>query len=369
MNLRFLIIGIVLFIIVLLSEYLTYASLHTAGILKSSKIEVFIMVIGILLPLAFIVSMLYSYKHYSVFNSWVNSISSVWLGLVFYIFIASLVVFILIMLNYYFNLQIPIKIISSILLVLTIALVAYGIINACNPRIVRWDINSTQLSKDWANKKIVIISDVHLGSVRREGFLKNVLEKINKENPDVVFILGDLIDGSSFPYDKWLQQFSILKPQFGILYVEGNHEKFNQEYDKFKSQIPSFINNLSDKKIIINNTQIVGLDYKMNESQYDINKKLESLGYNQDEPSIVLMHDPKNTEYLSNEKVSLVLSGHTHGGQLFPFTILVKDIYKKYTHGISYTDKTASLTSYGVGTSIIPMRIGTIPEIIVLNIK
>ncbi|MFA6515114.1 MAG: metallophosphoesterase [Candidatus Paceibacterota bacterium] len=369
MNTRFLIVSIVLFIIILVSEYVAYASLHYAGIIKSSKLEVLLMLLGVILPIIFIYSMLYSYKHYSLFNSWINSISSVWLGIILYVFIASLIVFLLIMLNLYFDLQIPIKIISNILLVFIISLITYGVINASNPRIVRWTVVSEKLSQNWSDKKIVIISDVHLGSIRKEGFLKKIISKIENENPDVVFILGDLIDGPSFPYEKWFKEFSVLKPQFGILYVEGNHEKYSQEYDKFKSQLPSSINNLTDKKVIINNTQIIGLDYKESKSPDEINKELEYLRYDKNQPSIILMHDPKNTEDLSKMEVSLVLSGHTHSGQFFPFTTLVNSIYKKYSHGVSYTDKTASLTSAGVGTSIIPIRIETTPEIIVLKIK
>jgi len=369
MNIRFLVMGIVLFFIIIISEYVTYASLHTAGILKSTRVEFVLMSLGIIFPIVFIISMIYSYKHYSLFNSWLNSISSIWLGVVFYIFIASLVVFILIMLNYYFNLKIPIEIISGILIIIMLSLVTYGIINASNPRIINWEIVSKELSNDWNGKKIVIISDVHLGSIRRDGFLKKIINKIEKEKPDIIFITGDLIDGSSFPYEKWLNNFSILNPQLGIFYVEGNHEKYNQEYEKFKSQIPSFIKNITDKKEIINNTQIIGIDYKQNETQEGINSRLELLKYEKDKPSIVLMHDPKDTELLSKQNVSFVVSGHTHGGQFFPFTFLVNDLYKKYTHGISYTNETASITSYGIGTSIIPIRIGTVPEIIVLKIK
>lgn len=369
MNSRFKMVAIILFFIVLLSEYITYISLHTAGILKSTQVEIILMSLGVILPAIFITSMLYSYKHYSLFNSWVNSISSVWLGIVLYIFIAGVVISLLIMFNYYFNLQIPIRLTSSILVAVTFSLMTYGIINASISRVVRWDVNSEKLSKDWGDKKIVIISDVHLGSIRREGFLKKIINKIENEKPDVVFIVGDLIDGSSFPYEKWFSELSSLKPQFGILYVEGNHEKYNQEYEKFKSELQPRVNDLTDKKIIINNTQIIGLDYQESEGGDEEKKALESLQYDKNLPSIILMHDPKNTAPVATEGVSLVLSGHTHNGQFFPFTTLIKNLYRKYAHGVVYTGSTASVTSGGIGTSLIPTRIGTVPEIIVLTIK
>lgn len=369
MNIRFLIIAIILFIVVLLSEYITYISLHTAGIIKSARIEIILISLGVIFPLMFIISMLYSYKHYSIFNSWLNTISSVWLGIIIYIFIASVIISLLILSNYYFGLQLPIKLIANILIAVTLVLITYGTINASNPRIVKWNITSEELSKDWSGKKIVIISDIHLGSERREGFLKKVVSKIEKEKPDIVFIVGDLIDGPSIPYEKWFSEFSTLKPQFGILYVEGNHEKYNQEYDKFKSVVGRVVNDLTDKKTIINNTQIIGLDYSESELGKDINKQLESLQYDKNQSSIILMHDPKNTAFLSSQGVSLVLSGHTHDGQFFPFTILLSSLYKKYVYGVSYTGNTVSLTSSGIGTAVVPIRIGTNPEIVVLNIN
>lgn len=369
MNERFVIISIILFIVILVSEYVAYASFHQAGIIKSAQLELFLMLIGVILPIIFIGSMIYGYKHYSAINSWLNTFSSIWLGIVFYIFLASLLAFIFIMLNNYLNLHLQIKLISNILVLVVLLLMAYGIINASSPKIINWEIKSEKLSKDWADKKIILISDIHLGFMRNDVFLRKIIKKIEKEKPDVVFIAGDLINGESFPYKKWLEEFSVLKPQFGILYVEGNHEKFSQEYDKFKSEIPDYIENLTDKKIIINNTQIIGLDYSENQTKEQIKTSLNTLSYEKEEPSIILMHDPKDTKYLAESGVSLALSGHTHGGQFFPFTIVVNDIYQKYVHGISYTSDTASVTSSGVGTSIIPIRIGTTPEIIVLNIK
>ncbi len=369
MNIRFLIIAIVLFFIILVSEYLAYASLHHAEIINSKNLEVILMIIGIVLPIIFISSMIYGYKHYSLFNSWLNTISSVWLGLVLYIFIASLLVFVLIMLNYYFDLQIPINIISGILIVFVVLFTAYGVTNSMNIKIMKWDINSEKLAKDWSGKKIVMISDIHLGLVKRQLYLKKIVSIIKKENPDVVFIAGDLIDGPIFPYKEWLKEFSYINPPLGILYVEGNHEQYSQEYEKFKSEIPESITNLTNKRIIVNNTQIIGIDYTEEQSKEETTQKLNGTGYDKNIPSIVLMHDPKNVDALSQDGVSLVISGHTHEGQLFPFNYLIPLIYGKYSHGVTYTNKTASVTSSGVGTALIPMRIGTKPEILVLNIK
>lgn len=369
MNERFILVAVILFFVILISEYVAYASFHQAGIIKSTQLEILLMSIGIILPIIFMGSMVYGYKNYSLINSILNTISSIWLGIIFYIFAASLLVFLSIMLNNYYDLHLPIKLISNSLVLIVLFLITYGVINASSPKVVRLEIKSEKLSTNWNGKKIVLISDIHLGFIRKDVFLKKIVEKIEKEKPDIVFIAGDLINGEAFPYKKWLEEFSVLKPEYGILYVEGNHEKYNQEYEKFKSEIPDYINNITDKKIHINNTQIIGLDYRENQTKEQIENILTTLSYNKEEPSIIIMHDPKDTIYLCQNEISLSLSGHTHKGQFFPFTLIVNDIYKKYAHGLSYTNKTASITSSGAGTSIIPIRIGTRPEIVTITIN
>ena len=126
---------------------------------------------------------------------------------------------------------------------------------------------------------------------------------------------------------------------------------------------------VGDQKIIINNTQIIGLGHIERESAKSVKNRLKLLGHNPEEPSIILIHDPRNVRALSESGASLVLSGHTHGGQFFPFTTIIDSLYKEYSYGVAYTNDTVSITSSGVGTSIIPTRIGTRSEIVVITIE
>jgi predicted MPP superfamily phosphohydrolase len=199
--------------------------------------------------------------------------------------------------------------------------------------------------------------------------MKKIVGIMQSENPDIVFNIGDLIDGAAFPYRECFEPLSLLDPGLGSYYVEGNHELYSKDYKKFRLEFPKNLVDLTEKKIVMNGTQIIGLGYRVKESGDEIISRLKSLEYSSDMPSIILLHDPKNIEALSTLGVTLVLSGHTHSGQFFPFTVVVKKLYKKYTHGVAYTNDTISVTSCGVGTSVVPMRIGTTPEIIVLNIK
>jgi hypothetical protein len=369
MNLRLFFISTVLFFIVIISEYIAYTAFNNSGIIKSGRVDAILMILGVVFPLLFLISMMYSYRHYTLFNSWVNSVSSVWLAGVSYIFLVALFVFILILTNNQLVLNLPIRLISNILVAGVLVLVVYGVWHSSNPQIIRYEIISNELSKDWSGKKIVLISDTHLGDIRRERFMRRVVDLIKSENPDITFNVGDFIDGPSIPYKKWLAPWTTLNPELGNHYVEGNHEQYSKEYEFFKTQLPESINNLTNKKVIVNNTQIIGLSYVEKETGDRIKSRLKLLEHDPNLPSIILVHDPKNVRALSLSGVSLILSGHTHGGQFFPLTIVVNKLYKEYSHGVAYTNNTPSITSYGVGTSIIPNRIGTHPEIVVITIK
>lgn len=368
-EIRFEVIIVVVFLMIIVSEYLTYISFHTAGIIKSGKIEIILMALGIIMPLAFLVSMFYGYKHYSIANSIINTTGSVWLSLVFFTFIASLAIFFLIMINHYWGTKIPVEFISKIFILLAVLTTIYSTWNSSHIEKVFYSVNSSKLTNTWQNKKIILISDLHIGNLRGENFIKRVVSMINSENPDFLFISGDLIEGSSFPYKKWLSNLESINPKIKIFYVEGNHEKYNLEYDLFREGIPGNIINITDKKIITEGAQLIGLHHEEKENSEETLARLNNLGYEKNKPSIILIHDPKNTDILLKENSSLVLSGHTHKGQFFPFTWLIEYMYKKYAYGINVVDDSVSIISSGIGTSMIPLRLGTKSEMVIINIK
>ncbi len=369
MYLRYAFIFIVFLIVIITGEYLIYLSLHNLGILKYLYIKNLLLTLGIVLPAMFVGAMFYGGEHFSLLNSWIYTAGAVWLGILTYLVVAAFIISLLIMINNYFGFNIPIKEINIILIACAIGITTYGIYNANNPQIVRLEVLSQELSPLWKGKKIVFISDTHLGMVRREKFMKRIVDIMNSEKPDITFNLGDLIDGPSFPYEKGMAPLNDLKASFGNFYVEGNHERYSQEYPLFKSNFPKNINDITSKKVIVNDTQIIGIPFSMSASADQIKKELDQVSYDKSIPSIILMHDPKDTPILANNGASLVLSGHTHAGQFFPFTLILKKVAGKYNHGINYTDKTTSITSSGIGTAMPPIRVGTSPEIVVVTFK
>lgn len=329
-----------------------------------------ILVIGLyVFPILFVITTFIGFKHYTKIGSLLYTISAVWFGLIIYLFIGEFIIVIVNNLGIMNGLNVSLYSLEISFFIIACFSILYGVYNASRPRIVKWTIKSKSLSNKWAGKKIILISDTHFGQTRNELFAKKITNILKKENPDIIFHAGDIIDGPSFPYRDSFNHLESLSPSLGIIYVEGNHESYSLEYDTFRSMFPKNITDVTDKKILINDTQIIGLSYKANEKKVGTKKRLNDLGYRKDIPSIVLLHDPKNSIALADLNVSLVLSGHTHGGQFIPINLLIELLYRSFSHGVNYTKDTVGITTHGVGTATIPIRIGTVPEIVIIDIK
>jgi predicted MPP superfamily phosphohydrolase len=286
-----------------------------------------------------------------------------------YFFFASVILAIIIFLNSHFGFSIPLNLIGKLLFAFVLTLVGYGIINASSPRIVNLNIESSALSPQWKGKKIVLFSDVHLGMIRGKTFMKRIVNIVNAQNPDLVLIAGDIIDGPVFDYEKGLSPLAELKSTFGVFYTPGNHEGYNIEQDKFYSVIKKLTTSVIDEKFIVNGTQIIGMNYKPRENDQQILNVLEKINFDKDLPSIAMLHEPTEARFMQEQGVNLVLSGHTHYGQFFPINLIVHAMYHEYAYGVNTTQNSTAITTCGVGTAMTPIRIGTNSEIVVININ
>lgn len=208
---------------------------------------------------------------------------------------------------------------------------------------------------------IIFISDVHLGS-NSNKHLNNILSKIKKTNAQMLLIGGDLIDSSAFDI-KDLEIFN--KFERPIFYVTGNHEYYLENWFSIKKNLKKLnIIQLNNKSKKINEVNIIGVDDNLNidEQKIVIKKKSRKKLFN-----LVVVHKPSVWKY-SHKFSDLMLSGHTHNGQIFPFGLIVKlrfkNLYGKYQNDLSNL-----YVSSGVGCWGPKMRLGTSNEIVEITIK
>lgn len=266
-----------------------------------------------------------------------------------------------------------IKLYSGIIvLTLTLVTYAYGLINASNIKIKNYEIKLDEIK----NMNIVMISDMHLGAVNSEKRLYKIVEEINKMKADILLICGDIFDNDYYAIKNPNQVIDLLKSiktKYGVYASLGNHDS-GKTFDKMIELLSkSNVKVLMDKsKVIDNKFAILGrLDgtpiggFKENIARGNIETEINNIDQNL--PLIVLDHNPINiNEY--DDRVNLVLSGHTHKGQLFPANIITNSMYE-VDYGYYLNNKTHVIVTSGVGTWSMPMRVGSNSEIVNIKIK
>lgn len=289
-------------------------------------------------------------------------LSAIWIPTWFYLLLAaaiSLLIFLIFP-------AVSLTIYSRLIFGAAILLSLYGIVNAIVIRVIRIKVQLPNLPVSWRGKKAVMVSDLHLGHVLREGFAKKVIGKINSLNPEIVFIPGDFFDGAKTDFRNLASLFRSLKSTFGTYYVSGNHEQYAGYQDCEDAISAAGIHILENRKVEINGLQVAGLAY-FSESQETAERAaglLKSMELDPLKPSILLKHVPNNITTIANAGISLQLSGHTHLGQIWPGRYITRKIYKGFDYGFKKLNNFQIYTSSGAGTWGPPMKVFTKSEIV-----
>ncbi len=263
---------------------------------------------------------------------------------------------------------------SQLLIALSIAVLfsGYGLWNAQHLRLNTVEIPVSALK---GPLKAVHLTDTHLGHYRGARNLERIVTRINKQEPDVVFFTGDLLDSKYQLKPSSMEPLSKLKAP--IFFVEGNHDEYTG-IKAIKSQLLELgVRVLGNEIAEWNGIQIIGLDYMIADSnaysshaipgRATIRSVLEGMAIDPEKPSIVLHHGPDGLEYAEKAGVDLYLAGHTHGGQMWPATYIAKMIFA-VNRGLDNLGKMKVYVSQGTGTFGPPMRVGTYSELTILNL-
>jgi hypothetical protein len=246
----------------------------------------------------------------------------------------------------------------------------YGVWNAYHPRIAHVRVRMRNLPADWLGKKTVQLSDVHLGHIWGPAFLRDIVGKVNSEEPALVVITGDLFDGGDGRLDALIAPLNDLRAPLGIYYVTGNHETYLGVERAYAALAKTTVRVLRDEMVAIHGLQIIGIAYPERGSSKGVAAVMKSLrDFNPQMPSILLYHNPAQVEPAKAAGISLQLSGHTHHGQIFPIQLISRLIYGKYYNGLHVEGDYTIYTSSGVGTWGPTMRTGNHPEITVIHLE
>jgi predicted MPP superfamily phosphohydrolase len=256
------------------------------------------------------------------------------------------------------------QLLAGIFFSLAILTGIYGMLNARRIREHRRTVTLPNLPLSWRGRTALLISDLHLGNINGAGFARRVANIARRIDPHIIFIAGDLFDGSKADPARIANPLFTLAPPFGVYFSGGNHEDFGDVHHYESTLTRGGIRVLHNERAVVDGLQIVGVSYADSTHPLQLRSFLESLHLNGSEASILLNHVPSRLPVVEAAGVSLQVSGHTHGGQLFPFTWITRRVFGKYTYGLHPFGKLQVLTSSGVGTWGPPMRVGTDPEVV-----
>jgi len=387
MNFRAIIILLVTFAVYFGMHTFLYYSILNFFSITEQKIKwilagsLFVLAVGL-----FVIMILLRFSSFFLIK-YIYLLISFWTGIVATLVLSFALVWLLVLVFKLSNL----KLIFGILAIaIPVLYGVYGVWNALTPNIKNVDVNIVGLPENWQGKKIVHLSDVHLGRVHGVGFAEKVVGKVNDLHPDLVLITGDLFDGMGSKVADFVPALNKLESTYGTYYVTGNHEVY-LGVDRILARIESSKINILDNQIKnIDGLQLVGLSYPKFGELRD-SKFLETIdGFDSGLPNILMYHAPisigqnkdnvddqhtdiywspdTNFDIVKEHGINLQLSGHTHAGQVFPYNLMADLIYKGYNSGLKTEGDFNIYINSGVGTWGPPMRTGTDSEIAVIHL-
>ena len=237
------------------------------------------------------------------------------------------------------------------------------------PEITEVPIKLPGLPKALDGFVIVQLSDIHVGAIIQEKFLDQLVATANSAKPDLLAITGDLVDGTPDAIGRYVARMRNLQSRFGTYFVSGNHdyyagwEEWSRELEGIDFEV------LRNRTVSIGDPgasfDLIGVDdygARWAPNGYDLEAAVK--GRDPERASVLMAHQPSGFELAAQKKIGLQLSGHTHGGQLFPGTLVGDVIWGRRNAGWSALDGSQIYTSRGCGFVGPPMRVGAPPEVV-----
>jgi predicted MPP superfamily phosphohydrolase len=248
-----------------------------------------------------------------------------------------------------------------------------GVWNAARPRLRTETINMAKSAGGIRELKIVVASDLHLSPVLRVPFLERTLTKIKVLEPDLILLPGDIVgeDTPAADREKIAAAFRDLKPKYGVFSCTGNHEYFGDLEKNLETLRKGGVRVLLDEaEFVAGSFTIIGRKDPTGHRTGETRAAWPALVAELDpaKPLIALDHQPVKLNQAVEAGIDLLLCGHTHNGQMFPITQINWFVYE-HNRGLHQKGRMFVDVTSGVGTWGPPVRIGTVPEIVLITLR
>ena len=255
------------------------------------------------------------------------------------------------------------RVVSYATLIAAAVLAFVGFLQARRPRVV-----SLQIPSDLDGYRIVQWSDVHIGPTIQRCFVESLVRRTNELNADAVVITGDLIDGNVEDLRDAIEPLRELRARDGVFVVTGNHEYYwhaSEWVKEFSRLGMTFLKN--EHRVIREGLVIAGVTDPAGRDSHKSDLTAALAGAPRDAFRVLLAHRPQVADAASRAGVDLQLSGHTHGGQFFPFNLLIR-WFQPVVSGLHRIGNTLLYVSRGTGYWGPPSRLGVGGEITLITL-
>lgn len=323
----------------------------------------------ILLAFSFVAASLLTFRYWNTATRVVYRIAAVWLGIFNFLFFASLGIWLTAAIEKVSGAAWSHRAMIVVWFAAGIAAATWGLINASVTRIRRINVRLANLPEAWRGRTAAMISDLHLGHVRGANFARTIVAKIRQLRPEIVFLAGDLYDGSHADLDALVSPLRALNAPLGGYFVAGNHEEIRNPKGHLAAARKAGLRLLNNEKIVVDGMQIIGVHHHDAAHPARLTAVLENAAIDREQASVLIVHAPDQLAVAERAGISLQLSGHTHRGQLFPWTWLTARIYKQFVYGLQKFGDMLVYTSSGAGTWGPPLRVCSHPEIVLIQFE
>jgi uncharacterized protein len=286
-------------------------------------------------------------------------ITATWLGYIFLLFSLVLVYEIFHVVTKYDS-----RVILGSLLCIAVLLGTYALVQG---RVLTTRTYALTVQNLTEPLRVVHLSDIHVGTVHQKKYLTEIIEKTNELNPDIVLVTGDLFDGSAEIDTSILLPLNDLTAR--SFFSHGNHELY-EGLDAVRDTLQTLdLELLENTAVEYKGVQIIGVNDRQSLTKdQTLGSILASLPQAENQPRLLMYHTPSDWSVARDAGITMMFSGHTHNGQIFPFTLLVR-IFFPYINGLYEEEGKYLHVSPGTGTWGPPMRLGSHNQITVFDLQ
>ena len=344
--------------------------------LNRTTVKLIIYAAMVLLTFAFIAAFMLVHWRENFWTISYYKFAAAWMGFLIHALVAIGAAWLLLGICRLLGLAIPARAIAAVLMIIAAAGSVFGLWAAFHPVVHDVSIPVRNLPPAWENRTIIQLSDVHLGHMHGSNFARRVVDLVNAQNPDLVVVTGDLLDGMGGPYARNLKPFDDIQASQGMFFVTGNHEHYVGLNQALRLIEKTPLKILDNEAVEIDGLELVGVSYPGIKSTSVI--KDFYFPKKPGKARIALFHTPTemgigvenieerhftnywmpDTTFVLNKTLDadVQLSGHTHHGQLFPINFITRLLYAGHDYGLTKDGDFQLYTTSGTGTWGPPMR-------------